>query len=95
MSVTACRRPSSLGCVLTPTPLRPSWRYSAAETLCGDGGAEAGAVGRVSVGPQDLEEQVEVAYTRPGDGLGFCAACKGHFCDPNSVSGCTFPGCVS
>ena len=39
----------------------------------------------MSVGPQDLEEQVEVAYTRPGDGLGFCAACEGHFRDPDSV----------
>ena len=43
------------------------------------------------MGPQDLEEQVDVAYTRPGDGLGFCAACKGHSRDPDSVSAAAFP----
>ena len=29
---------------------------------------------RGCVGPQDLEEQVDVGYTRDTDGLGFCAA---------------------
>lgn len=32
------------------------------------------ANGRGCVGPQDLEEHVHVDFTRPTDGLGFCAA---------------------
>jgi hypothetical protein len=46
------------------------WTYVPARQLCGDSCSTA----RGSVGPQDLEERIEVGFTRPTDGLGFCAA---------------------
>ena len=46
------------------------WTYVPVQQLCGDSCPAA----RGSVGPQDLEERIEVGFTRPTDGLGFCAA---------------------
>ena len=62
--------------------LGESWTYLPARAMCGDdngdgsngGGSEGGRAGRGCVGPQDLEERIEVGFTRPTDGLGFCAA---------------------
>ena len=63
-----------------------AWKYFSARAMCGDVDSTCGvsssavsACGGAAnlygcVGPQDLEEQVDVGYTRETDGLGFCAA---------------------
>jgi len=40
------------------------WEYFSSGHLCGEG----------AIGPQDLEDCCHVEFTRPTDGLGFCAA---------------------
>jgi hypothetical protein len=65
---------------------KEAWEYLSARAMCGNVDSTCGVSaapasgGSIAanlygcVGPQDLEEQIDVGYTRDTDGLGFCAA---------------------